>query len=108
MGNDSAYIYGEHNGHSYTSVEGEGNMKPGESRTHYDPRVEVKGFGGMSVQIGVVPPTFNTDSDDPNWDPESVQWDPEFGQFLSLDWAGCNRLIVAVREQRDRVFGKAE
>ena len=103
---DRSYTYGAHNGQTYTAIEGSDTS--GKRRTHFDPRVEVSAPGHDLVQVGVVPPSFATSSDDPAWGPETVRWDPENGQFLSLDWAGCNRLIKSIREARDATFGVAE
>lgn len=96
---DRTYVYGAHNGQTYTAIEGADTS--GERRTHYDPRVEVSAPGHDLVQVGVVPASDKST-------PESGLWDTEDGQFLSLDWAGCNRLIKSIREARDATFGVAQ
>lgn len=90
----SAYIYGDSNGVTYDGDTTEGR------KTHWDPRIEVDGIAHV-VQVGIVPASSKSTDD-------GGLWDRDDGQFLSLDWAGCNRLIVAVREARDAMFGRAE
>lgn len=96
---DRTYIYGMSNGGTYIAIEGEG--ADGERRTHWDPRVEISAPGHGAVMVGVVPPSEGSTID-------TGLWDPSDGQFLSLDWAGCNRLIRSIREARDATFGTAE
>lgn len=92
---DTAYIYGNSNGVSYDGLDADSVR-----HTHWDPRIEVNGIG-YTVQVGIVPPSDRSTDD-------GGLWDRNDGQFLSLDWAGCNRLIVAVREARDAMYGRAE
>lgn len=96
---DRTYVYGAHNGQTYTAIEGADTS--GERRTHFDPRVEVSAPGHDLVQVGVVPASDRVDD-------ENDRWNAENGQFLSLDWAGCNRLIKSIREARDATFGVAQ
>jgi hypothetical protein len=99
MGNDKSYIYGQSNGQSYVTDTGTKEHPPTE-RTHWDPRVEVLGYPGMCVQIGVVPP-----SDELSTDVQGL-WDPDDGQFMQLDRSGLNRLIEALQEAGAAVFGR--
>lgn len=95
MGNDIAYIYGEHNGASFT--EGNGT----EPHTHWDARLEVRVIAG-TVQVGIVPPS-RTESTD-----EHGVWNNDDGQFLTLSRSGLQRLIAMAREARNEVHGKDE
>lgn len=95
---DRTYIYGYNNGQSYRPIEGEDSS--GALRTHWDARVEVSTPAHM-VQIGVVPPSSESTS-------EQGLWDTDDGQFLALDRDGCNRLIRSIREARDAAYGRDE
>lgn len=90
MGNDKTYVYGQTNGSEYDDQ--------GDRRTHWDPRIEVQAYPGMSVQIGVVPPTAGT--------VEGAQWISDNGQFLQLDRSGLNRLIEALQDAGSATFGR--
>jgi hypothetical protein len=100
--NDNIYIYGDSNGQSYydTVADDLGVPRPDE-KVHWDPRVEVTSHSRV-VQIGVVPPSREHSTN------ASGVWDREDGQFLSLDRDGVNRLIRALREAREAVFGRDE
>lgn len=95
---DRTYTYGMSNGASYEAIEGEN--ADGKRHTHWDSRIEVSSPAHL-VQIGIVPPSERSTDD-------SGLWNPDDGQFLTLDWAGCNRLIKSIREARDAAFGVAE
>ena len=96
---DKKYIYGENNGGSYQELIEKDSMHGTlQSRTHWDPRVEVQAIAG-TVQVGIVPPSSNSDD-------ERGQWNPADGQFLTLSRDGVNRLIRALREARTAVHGE--
>lgn len=95
---DETYIYGRDNGSSYTHEAG--SLTPAwerETRTHWDPRLEIRAIAD-TVEIGIVPPTSRST------DAEGM-WDAADGQFLTLSRDGLNRLIKAVREMRDEAYG---
>lgn len=94
---DNTYIYGDSNGSSYLDLEADTDLP---RKTHWDPRLDIRAIAG-TVQIGVVPP--KRDSSGSQVDPPV--WDNEDGQFLSLSREGCNRLIEAVRQFRNEVYG---
>lgn len=100
---DRAYVYGEHNGGSYLSVEQDrpdGKSDGVERKTHWDPRIEVSAIAD-TVQVGIVPPSGKSTG-------EQGVWDADDGQFLSLSRSGVNRLIAALREARIAVHGVDE
>lgn len=99
---DKVYVYGEHNGSSYREVSESADGRQGstETRTHWDPRLQIDAIAG-TVQVGVVPPSAKSTD-------EQGLWDTDDGQFLSLSRDGINRTIRALREARDRVYGKDE
>lgn len=96
---DRAYVYGDNNGSTYRPIEGDDTS--GKLTVHWDPRVEVSTPGGHLVQVGVVPPSDRSTNDGGIWDSEN-------GQYLTLTRDGINRLIVALREARVRVYGVDE
>lgn len=96
---DRSYIYGDHNGASYTEEPKTSDQKPVE-RTHWDPRFEIQVIAG-TVQIGIVP------SSDESTDAQGV-WNNDDGQFMTISRSGLNRLIRAARECRDVAYGKDE
>jgi hypothetical protein len=59
-------------------------------------RVEVGWRSGSDVQIATT--TRTAEGDEPAWD----------GQWIDLDRNGCNQLIRALREARDRAYGRDE
>lgn len=98
--NDSAYIYGDNNGATYTDrIENDEDVSV-EEKTHWDPRIEVSGIA-HTVQVGIVPASKKSTN-------ESGLWDRNEGQFLSLSRDGVNRLIVALREARTAMYGRDE
>lgn len=97
---DTAYIYGDNNGASFTEGAGDPS-NPADVHTHWDPRLEIKVIGGQ-VQIGVIPSSKTQSTDDRG------VWVNDDGQFLTLSRSGLNRLIRAARECRDSAYGKDE
>jgi len=99
---DVAYVYGEHNGSEYRSVEEEssdGKCSGVEFKTHWDPRISVQRIAG-TVQVGIVPPS---DKDSTR---EFGVWNHDDGQFLSLNRSGLNRLIEALQEAGATTYGR--
>jgi hypothetical protein len=126
MGNDKVYVYGSSNGAEYDEVtdyaDGQGNAgREIKKRTHWDPRIEVLGWGpdhGL-VQIGVVPPTpvsaraVDPEGSTPVQDVADIEatdgvweWFSDNGQFMQLDRSGLNRLIEALQEAGAATFGR--
>lgn len=99
---NTEYIYGDSNGAVYRDVTESEDGKQGsvEAKTHWDPRIEVDAIAHR-VQVGVVPASERSTND-------GGLWDRAEGQFLSLDRAGCNRLIRSIRAARDEMFGRDE
>lgn len=57
-------------------------------------RIEVGWRTGSDVQVATTTPT-----------PDSSEWD---GQWVDLDRRGVNQLIRALREARDKAYGRDE
>jgi hypothetical protein len=101
---DKVYVYGSSNGSEYSEevayANGEGNAgREIRKRTHWDPRIEVKAWPGMDVQVGIVP------ASDRSTDEQGL-WDNNDGQFLTLSRSGLNRLIEALQEAGASTFGR--
>lgn len=96
---DKTYIYGRDNGSSYVCEEADDRSASivTETRTHWDPRLEIRAVAG-TVELGIVPPTSRSTDDE-------GMWDAADGQFLTLSRDGLNRLIKACREMRDEAYG---
>lgn len=118
MGSNESIIYGDRHGESFREpvqdtypkkVNGDGLYEehtPFRIKSYYPNGILVRshGLAGLGVALGVI--RFDQESGN------RLQTDDEDGDvpslWVDLDWNGCNRLIKAVRDHRDRQFGKPE
>lgn len=117
MGSNEAIIYGDRHGEAYREhVHDTTPISPREDglyeehtpftiKNYYPNGILVRSHGpaGVGVSLGVV--RFDEFGNKLETEDEDGHWD---SLWTELDWNGCNRLIKAVREHRDRQFGKPE